>query len=267
MVNESYLFGIIIVFLLTGLSVFSSGFLLWRGWYCWLCYIGVPLETNVSEFGFAFGTVVQILTNETNHDSCWTSWKGLRRRGHFLYLFWIKNGLFIGKSYPLKLLESTQNHGKCFYCLYSMEYSTYSFCCCVILFKILFRLVKENHFRIFNQSSVWTLAWGSQCWKVLSSLSNYLYIIWLFCFCSKWCLWKALCRPKSNKMEVQKKPCKVWIGKLFCSDSSKTLRKLCVSTKFPHQEMRWNFCILLVLICKCLRDSTFIYLSCAVWMV
>ena len=29
----------------------------------------------------------------------------------------------------------------------------------------------------------------------------------------------------------------------FCGNSSKTMRKLCLSTKFPHQEIKWNYSI------------------------
>ena len=166
---------------MTGLSGSSSGFLLLRGWYCWLCYIGVPSETSVSESGFAFGIGVQILTNETNHGSCWTSWKGLIR-GHFLYLFWIRNKsrLLIGKSYPLKLLKIAQNQAKCFYCLSSREYpASYNFYCCVKLLNILFRLVKENRFRIFSQNSVLTVAWD----KMLESFFFLLAIICVFFKC------------------------------------------------------------------------------------
>ena len=31
---------------------------------------------------------------------------------------------------------------------------------------------------------------------------------------------------------------------MVLGDSPETMRKLCISTKFPHQEIRWNFGIL-----------------------
>ena len=73
----------------------------------------------------------------------------------------------MGKSYPLKLLDTIQNQGKCFYYLNSGEYpASYSFCCCVKLLNNLFGLVKESRFRIFSQNSVWAVAWG----KMLESI-------------------------------------------------------------------------------------------------
>ena len=91
------------------------------------------------------------------------------KKSHFLYLFWIrkKSRLLMGKSYPLKLLDTIQNQGKCFYYLNSREYpASYSFCCCVKLLNNLFGLVKESRFRIFSQNSVWAVAWG----KMLESI-------------------------------------------------------------------------------------------------
>ena len=52
-------------------------------------------------------------------------------------------------------------------------------------------------------------------------------------------------RPANLLKKDSNKSVFFWISrnfleKLFSSDLPKTMRKLCLSTKFPHQEIRWN---------------------------